>query len=247
MLSCKVGCYHPVVNLCQHAFYRVGHHAHSASQSWCRDTSDTDAHFCYANTSWYVKSVALRLFMLIIADFAELNAPPMINYGVVYPQAILIFTIIMLYSVVQPLIVIFGAIYFGMAYIVYKYKLLFGPYNFSLPSTISLLTSCCAVFYKPYESQGQAWPITFVRLIWGVIMFQVFMEGILTLKKAYISALLLLPLLTGTILWAWYIHKTFEPLSRFVSLSSVFEVQRGEETADVTRLRAGHPVTWSQR
>jgi hypothetical protein len=50
----------------------------------------------------------------------------MINYGVVYPQAILMFTIIMLYSVVQPLIVIFGAIYFGMAYVVYKYKLLFG-------------------------------------------------------------------------------------------------------------------------
>jgi hypothetical protein len=60
------------------------------------------------------------------ADFAELNAPPMINYGVVYPQAILMFVITMLYSVVQPLIVIFGAIYFGVGYVVYKYKLLFG-------------------------------------------------------------------------------------------------------------------------
>lgn len=50
----------------------------------------------------------------------------MINYGIVYPQAILIFVITILYSVVQPLIVIFGAIYFGVAYIVYKYKLLFG-------------------------------------------------------------------------------------------------------------------------
>ena len=59
-------------------------------------------------------------------DFAELNAPPMINYGVVYPQAILIFVMTLLYSVVQPLIVIFGAIYFGVAYVVYKYKLLFG-------------------------------------------------------------------------------------------------------------------------
>ena len=37
------------------------------------------------------------------------------------------------------------------------------------------------------------------------------------------------------------------PLSKFVSLSSVCEVERGEETADVVRLRAGHPVTWSQR
>lgn len=50
----------------------------------------------------------------------------MINYGVVYPQAILIFVITLLYSVIQPLIVVFGAIYFGTAYVVYKYKLLFG-------------------------------------------------------------------------------------------------------------------------
>ena len=50
----------------------------------------------------------------------------MINYGVVYPQAILMFVITLLYSVIQPLILIFGAIYFGVNYIVYKYKLLFG-------------------------------------------------------------------------------------------------------------------------
>jgi hypothetical protein len=50
----------------------------------------------------------------------------MINYGVVYPQAILMFVITLLYSVVQPLILIFGAIYFAANYVVYKYKLLFG-------------------------------------------------------------------------------------------------------------------------
>jgi calcium permeable stress-gated cation channel len=50
----------------------------------------------------------------------------MINYGTVYPQAILVFVVTILYSVVQPLILPFGAIYFGVAYVVYKYKLLFG-------------------------------------------------------------------------------------------------------------------------
>ena len=64
-------------------------------------------------------------------DFAELNAPPMINYGVVYPPAILVFVITVLYSVVQPLIVIFGAVYFGVGYVVYKYKLLFGEESLS--------------------------------------------------------------------------------------------------------------------
>lgn len=48
-------------------------------------------------------------------DHAEANAPPMLNYGWVYPQALLIFTITLVYSVVSPLILIFGAAYFGVA------------------------------------------------------------------------------------------------------------------------------------
>ncbi|KAH9475924.1 Calcium permeable stress-gated cation channel 1 [Psilocybe cubensis] len=160
-------------------------------------------------------------------DFAELNAPPMINYGVVYPQAILMFVITMLYSIVQPLIVIFGAVYFGVGYVVYKYKLLF-------------------VFYKPYESQGQAWPITYIRLIWGLVIYLLFMIGIFTLRHSYILSTLLLPLLAYTLLCGWYTHRRLRPLSKYVALSEVFEVQRGEEGAEVQRLREGHPVTWSQ-
>ncbi|KAL1741606.1 hypothetical protein HDZ31DRAFT_45065 [Schizophyllum fasciatum] len=173
-----------------------------------------------------------RIFMRIFVtrtprDFAELNAPPLINYGVVYPQAILIFVVTLLYSVTQPLIVVFGALYFGIGYVVYKYKLLF-------------------VFYKPYESRGQAWPITFIRLIWGVVIFQIFMVGFFLLKKAFIISTIMIPLIVFTVIWTWWVDRTLAPLSKFVSLSSVCEVERGEETADVVRLRAGHPVTWSQ-
>jgi hypothetical protein len=61
----------------------------------------------------------------------------MINYGAVYPQSILVFIITLLYGVIQPLILIFGTIYFAMSYMVYKYKLLFGEHTlqFSLQST----------------------------------------------------------------------------------------------------------------
>ncbi|KAG2004616.1 membrane protein [Coprinopsis cinerea AmutBmut pab1-1] len=173
------------------------------------------------------RAFSLMFFTRTPRDFAELNAPPMVNYGVVYPQAILMFVITLLYSVVQPLIVIFGAIYFGVAYVVYKYKLLF-------------------VFYKPYESQGQAWPITFIRLVWGIIIYLLFMIGIFTLRKSWILSSLLVPLLVGTVAWSWYVDAELKPLSKYVSLSSVFEVQRGEESEHVVRLRAGHPVTWSQ-
>ena len=86
-----------------------------------------------------------------------------------------------------------------------------------------------------------------MRLIWGVVIFLIFMIGIFILKKAFVMSSLLAPLLIGTVLWSWYIYKQFRPLSKYVSLSSVSEVQRGEDTADVVRLRMGHPVTWSQR
>jgi len=169
----------------------------------------------------------------------------MINYGVVYPQAILIFVITLLYSISQPLILIFGAIYFGVAYVVYKYKLLFGKCSYVF--LLILTKECSAVYYKPYESQGEAWPITFTRLIWGVVIFLVFMSGNFILNRSFILSSLVSPLIIGTIAWSWYIERSFRPMSRFVNLSSVFEVQRGEDTADVVRLRSGHPVSWSQR
>ncbi|KZT54255.1 DUF221-domain-containing protein [Calocera cornea HHB12733] len=160
-------------------------------------------------------------------DYAELNAPPMINYGAVYPQAILIFIITLIYSVYQPMILIFGSIYFGISYVVYKYKLLF-------------------VFYKPYESRGQAWPITYVRLVLGVLLFQLFMTGIFTLQKSFVFSSLMAPLILYTLYWSWATFKEFEPLSSYVSLSSICEVQRGEPTQDLPKLLEGDRVTRSQ-
>jgi len=59
-------------------------------------------------------SFAALVFNADTADYAEANAPPMLNYGWVYPQALLIFTLTLVFSVVSPLILVFGAIYFGV-------------------------------------------------------------------------------------------------------------------------------------
>ena len=111
------------------------------------------------------------------ADYAESNAPPMLNYGWVYPQALLIFTITLCFSVVMPLILIFGALYFGVACelatihfcrqayadesdLVYKYKLLFGEslvYNVRPVLIAKPPSPCPTVYFKPYESNGEAW------------------------------------------------------------------------------------------
>lgn len=73
------------------------------------------------------------------------------------------------------------------------------------------------------------------------------MIGIFTLRESFILSSLLVPLLFGTIVWTWYVERAFQPLSKYVSLSSVCEVERGTDIAKVMRLQEGHPVTWSQR
>ncbi|CAE6531156.1 unnamed protein product [Rhizoctonia solani] len=178
------------------------------------------------NIGIIVPRLIYQLFTKTPRDYAELNAPPMINYGVVYPLAILVFVITIIYSIIQPLILIFGAMYFGMAYLVYKYKLMF-------------------VFYKPAESRGEAWPITFRRLMWGLTLFQIFMTGIFTLKQSFVLASLMAPLIFGTLWWGWWMNKEYVSMSTYVSLSAVCEVQRGTEE-EVTRMRRGEAVSASQ-
>ena len=58
------------------------------------------------------------------------------------------------------------------------------------------------------------------------------MSGMFIVKKSFILATLLAPLLAGTLLWWYYTDKQFRPLSKFVSLSSVHEVERGEVRYD---------------
>ncbi len=78
----------------------------------------------------------------------------MINYGAVYPQAILIFVITLLYSIAQPLILIFGAVYFGVAYLVYKYKLLFGERDAHFPYPFIISMQCSTNRTSPKDRLG---------------------------------------------------------------------------------------------
>jgi hypothetical protein len=78
------------------------------------------------------------------------------------------------------------------------------------------------------------------------VIFLLFMTGFFLLQESFTVASILGVLLFCVLWWTWFIDKKFKPLSKFVSLSSVFEVERGEEGEEVVRLRAGHPVTWSQ-
>ncbi|GAA5932719.1 hypothetical protein JCM10213_006311 [Rhodosporidiobolus nylandii] len=160
-------------------------------------------------------------------EHAELNAPTMPNLGVIYPQALLIWTLGLTYSIITPLILPFTALYFGLAYLVYKYRFLF-------------------VFYRPYESRGQAWPVAYNRVGLALLIFQVFMLGLFTVRKAFLLSALVVPLLIATAYTIYHLGETYGPLARFVNLSQACEAVHGAGAEDVMKLRQGHPVTSSQ-
>ncbi|PWN32345.1 uncharacterized protein FA14DRAFT_182255 [Meira miltonrushii] len=114
---------------------------------------------------------------------AELNAPPQLYTGSVYPTALIVFTLGVLYSIVTPLIAVFAMIYFALAYLVHKYKLLFG----------------------------------FLRII--------------RIKRASMAFQLLLstlplPLIAFTFWFQHYLSRTFTELSKYVSLSSIADINK---------------------
>lgn len=142
------------------------------------------------------------LFNLTPRELDALYAPPAINYGMIYPPAILIFIVTLVYSVLSPLILLFGAVYFGFAYVVYKYKLI-------------------NVFVNPYESTGEAWPITFARLVWGIVLFQLFMTGLFAARTSVFASTGMIPLLLGTVVWSWIKREDLKGLSSHTPLAYI--------------------------
>lgn len=114
-----------------------------------------------------------------------------------------------------------------------------------MSSTLS--QNLTAVFYKPYESSGAAWRITYSRLLWGVFIFQLFMTGLFTLSRHYVLSLALFPLILYTAYWSYTLYESFRPLSKFIALSNICEVERGEAAEEVVGVRNQETVTRSQR
>lgn len=137
-------------------------------------------------------------------DYAELVQPPIFNYGYFVPQTILVFIICIVYSVLDGswLVLLSGLLFFLIGNMVYKYQLLY------------------AMDHRQH-STGRAWPMICNRVFVGLVVFQIAMGGWLALRKAFICALVIAPLIVGTIWFNLYFQRTFDPLMKFIALRSI--------------------------
>jgi hypothetical protein len=147
-------------------------------------------------------------------DYAELVQPPVFSYGFFLPQTILIFIICMVYSVLRDSwqVLLTGLAYFMIGHFVHKYQLLY------------------AMEHRQH-STGRGWTMMCDRVLGGAILFQITVAGQLALNKAFKRAVLVAPLIIGT-LWFFYVFaRTYRPLMKFIALRSL----RSSDTTDLGR------------
>ncbi|CAN6689463.1 unnamed protein product [Malus baccata var. baccata] len=165
-----------------------------------------------ANATYFLTFVALKFFVgyglelfrlvpLIIFHIkrkylckteAEVKAawfPSDLGYGTRVPGDMLIITIVLCYSVIAPLILPFGVLYFGLGWLVLRNQAL-------------------KVYVPSYESYGRMWPHIQVRLIASLILYQVTMFGYFGVKK-FVYAPFLLPLPIMSLLYIFICSKKF--------------------------------------
>ncbi|XP_068320654.1 CSC1-like protein ERD4 isoform X1 [Pyrus communis] len=165
-----------------------------------------------ANATYFLTFVALKFFVgyglelsrlvpLIIFHIkrkylckteAEVKAawlPSDLGYGTRVPSDLLIITIVLCYSVIAPLILPFGVLYFGLGWLILRNQAL-------------------KVYIPAYESYGRMWPHMQIRIIASLILYQVTMFGYFGVKRFYYAPFLI-PLPIMSLLFSFICSKKF--------------------------------------
>ncbi|KAK5000930.1 hypothetical protein LTR66_000276 [Elasticomyces elasticus] len=142
-------------------------------------------------------------------DYAELVQPATFSYGFYLPQTILIFIICTVYSVLRESwkVLLSGLAYFMIGSFVYKYQLLY------------------AMDHRQH-STGRGWIMICDRIMIGLIVFQFTTAGQLALKGAVKRSILVVPLLMGTVWFAYIYTRTYRPLMKFIALRSIRQAEQ---------------------
>ncbi|KAK6150094.1 hypothetical protein DH2020_017619 [Rehmannia glutinosa] len=123
------------------------------------------------------------------AELKEAWAPGDLGYATKIPGDMLIVTIVLCYSVIAPLILPFGVLYFGLGWLVLRNQVL-------------------KVYVPKYETYGRMWPHMFIRIMASLILYQVTMIGYFS-AKLFVYAPLLIPLPILSLIFTFICKKKF--------------------------------------
>jgi hypothetical protein len=134
------------------------------------------------------------------AERKEAWFPGDLSYATRFPSDMLILIIVLCYSIIAPIIIIFGIIYFGLGWLILRNQAL-------------------KVYVPSYESYGRMWPHMFKRVIASLLLFQVTMFGYFGVKK-FIYFPIIVPSIILTLLFAYICQKKFYRAFQCTSLEN---------------------------
>ncbi|KAL2341096.1 hypothetical protein Fmac_009036 [Flemingia macrophylla] len=132
------------------------------------------------------------------AELKDVWSPGDLGYGTRIPSQMLIFTIVLCYSVIAPVIIPFGALYFGLGWLVMRNQAL-------------------KVYVPSYETYGRMWPHIHNRILASLILHQITMFGYFGVQQFYYTPLLI-PLPILSLVYGFVCAKKFYPAFRHQAL-----------------------------
>lgn len=145
-----------------------------------------------------------RTFYLVPQEF---------NFGMHLPQHLLIFMIVLIYSVTLLKIVICGVVYFAVGWFVYKYQLMYS-------------------FVHPPHSTAKVWPVIVRRIALGLVIFQLFMCGTLALESSTSIAIACAPLVFVSMTLLYHFQTYYTPLNLFIALHAIIHPNNFDDYFD---------------
>ncbi|CAG8571374.1 3957_t:CDS:2 [Cetraspora pellucida] len=179
--------------------------------------------------SLMMKFIKRRFVKPTPRNLKEFSRPPDFDYPEYYNLHLFFFTIGILYSVISPLILFFCFAYFALAYLIYRYQLMY-------------------VFTTKIETAGSFWRLIFNRIVFSTIFWQITMIGVMNLKDARIQSFAILPLPCLTVLFKVFCHRQFDQKIRYYTPREAYlESCKTNDSRDLDHLREkvstrfGHP------
>ncbi|XP_010245168.1 PREDICTED: CSC1-like protein ERD4 [Nelumbo nucifera] len=123
------------------------------------------------------------------AELKEAWAPGDLGYATRVPSDMLIIIIVLCYSVIAPIIIPFGVLYFGLGWLILRNQAL-------------------KVYVPSYESYGRMWPHVHSRILAALIIYQITMLGYFAVKKFFYTPILI-PLPVLSLMFGFVCSKKF--------------------------------------
>jgi len=166
--------------------------------------------------AWVMKLIKIRKTPRTYSNLSDPRTFSL-NYGYISTLPLVLFTVTLTFSCICPIIPLLGTLYFAYNLLVYKYQILY-------------------IQHPRYESYGEFVPLYINRCLFAIVIFQLTMFGILSIKFSVENyndstsgpslagikvVLYMVPLLLSSFFVYWWFKQSFEKHFKFIPLEVV--------------------------